>query len=107
MKTRKPVSLATGIIAILLFFATALFTYAATAAPVAYTEYGHTLVVLTDEQDQTICPIGTYLAVAQSGQERIVGCWAIGADDNVNILWLAPHVLPKSVFEPIKPDVRA
>lgn len=84
-----------------------VFSVAANAAPVAYTEYGNTLVVLTDEQDQTICPVGTYLAVAQSGQERIVGCWAIGADDNVNILWLAPHGLPKSVFEAVEPDTKA
>lgn len=84
-----------------------VFSAAANAAPVAYTEYGDTLVVLTDEQDQTICPIGTYLAVAKAGQERIVGCWAVGSDDNVHILWLDPHVLPKSVFQPIKPDVKA
>lgn len=78
----------------------------ASAAPVAYTEYGDTTVVLTDSVDQSICPVGTYIAVAQAGQQKIVGCWA--ADEgNVHILWLAPHTLPKSAFQAVEPDMKA
>lgn len=82
------------------------FSVAASAAPIAVTEYGDTTVVLTDNVDESICPLGTHIAIAKAGQQTIIGCWTVDERD-VKILWLAPHVLPKSVFEAVEPDTKA
>lgn len=105
MRTRKPGTLFAGLL-VLFFLGLWACLATAQAAPIAFTEYGDTKVVLTDSVDQSICPVGTRIAIALAGQQKIVGCWAVD-EDNVNILWLAPHVLPKSVFAAVEPDVKA
>lgn len=80
----------------------------ANAAAIAKTDANGAVVVLTDEVNEELCPVGTRMAVAVLPNEKqIPGCWKPLPGNKIGILWLAIDVIPQGYFEPIPPDMKS
>ena len=96
-----------GMLAVLVLVFLLALACSAPAKPLAVGSVGGTAVVLTDEVDESICPVGTHLAAAKVGEKVVAGCWKLVKDDEVAILWLGLAVVPKAAFEAVKPDLES